>query len=80
MAKRISGSGICVSPFVVRVCFWFLCWDLPTYMTTGVHVDLILTCFFEPQSVIGHTGEKKRKALLSEAGFEKVFRTQNWVR
>ena len=28
---------------VVLVC---LCCDLPTYMTTGVHVDLILTCFF----------------------------------
>ena len=23
-----------------------LCFDLPTYMTTGVHVDVILTCFF----------------------------------
>ena len=47
MAKRISGWGICVSPFAVRVCFClFLCYDLPTYMTTGVHVDLILTCFF----------------------------------
>ena len=26
------------------------------------------------------TGRATRKALLSEAGFEKVFRTQNWVR
>ena len=28
--------------FVVSVCVF----DLPTYMTTGVHVDVILTCFF----------------------------------
>ena len=47
MAKRISGWGICVSPFAVCVCFClFLCYDLPTYMTTGVHVDVVLTCFF----------------------------------
>ena len=47
MAKRISGWGICVSPFAVRVCFClFFSYDLPTYMTTGVHVDLVLTCFF----------------------------------
>ena len=26
------------------------------------------------------TGRVTREALLSEAGFEKVFRTQNWVR
>ena len=26
------------------------------------------------------TGRATREALLSEAGFEKVFRTQNWVR
>ena len=53
-----------------------------------IHNSLIL-CFFatcnwtcwttwrEPRGV----GQKKnREALLSEAGFEKVFRTQNWVR
>ena len=49
----------------------------------------------EPQCDIGHTRGKKpkkcrmtllrflaitREALLSEAGFENVFRTQNWVR
>ena len=26
------------------------------------------------------TGKATREALLNEAGFEKVFRTQNWVR
>ena len=26
------------------------------------------------------TGKATREALLSEAGFETVFRTQNWVR
>ena len=47
MAKRISGWGICVSPFAVCVCcFLFCAFDLPSYMTTGVHVDVILTCFF----------------------------------
>ena len=46
MAKRISGWGICVSPFAVWVCCFFCVFDLPTYMTTGVHVDVILTCFF----------------------------------
>ena len=28
------------------VLLFLLCCDLPTYMTTGVHVDVILTCFF----------------------------------
>ena len=46
MAKRISGWGICVSPFVVCVCVFFCAIDLPSYMTTGVHVDVILNCFF----------------------------------
>ena len=45
MAKRISGWGICVSPFVVL--FVVVCAvDLPSYMTTGVNVDVILNCFF----------------------------------
>ena len=26
------------------------------------------------------TGRATREALLSEAGFEKIFRTQNWIR
>ena len=46
MAKRISGWGICVSPFAVWVCCFVCVCDLPTYMTTGVHVDVILTCLF----------------------------------
>ena len=48
-------------------CGWFLCSvcvpDLPSYMTTGVYVDVILTASShvrtEPQSVIGHTRGKK---------------------
>ena len=48
-------------------CGWFLCsvcvLDLPSYMTTGVYVDVILTASShvrtEPQSVIGHTRGKK---------------------
>ena len=47
MAKRISGWGICVSPFVVFCLFVVVCAvDLPFYMTTGVNVDVILNCFF----------------------------------
>ena len=46
MAKRISGWGICV--FALCGLFWwcFCAVDLPSYMTTGVHVDVILHCFF----------------------------------
>ena len=48
-------------------CGWCLCFvcafDLPSYMTTGVYVDVILTASShvrtEPQSVIGHTRGKK---------------------
>ena len=47
MAKRISGWGICVSPFVVFCLFVVVCAvDLPFYMTTGVNVDVILNRFF----------------------------------
>ena len=46
MAKRISGWGICVSPFVwLFLCLFFVV-DLPCYMTTGVNVDFISNCFF----------------------------------
>ena len=48
-------------------CGWFFGFvfvlDLPSYMTTGVYVDVILTASShvrtEPQSVIGHTRGKK---------------------
>ena len=45
-----------------------LCWDLPTYMTTGVHVDLILTCFFSCKDRASeryrpHRREKKETIL-----------------
>ena len=39
-------GGSAFRPLWFVCVFGFLCWDLPTYMTTGVHVDLILTCFF----------------------------------
>ena len=43
-AYLAGGSAFRPLRFVfVFVC---LCCDLLTYMTTGVHVDLILTCFF----------------------------------
>ena len=52
-------------------CGWCLCFvcvfDLPSYMTTGVYVDVILTASShvrtEPQSVIGHTRGKKMSQL-----------------
>ena len=37
---RFALCGSCLFLFVL------FCYDLPIYMTTGVHVDLILTCFF----------------------------------
>ena len=46
MAKRISGWGICVSPFVVFLFVVVCAVDLPFYMTTGVNIDVILNCFF----------------------------------
>jgi len=56
LAKRISGWMICVWPFAVCVCFClFLCYDLPTYMTTGVYIDVVLPCFFSA------TPEEKKK-------------------
>ena len=53
-------------------CGWCLCFvcafDLPSYMTTGVHVDVILTASShvrtEPQSVIG---QKNQTGLQSSA-------------
>ena len=52
-----------------RLVFGFLCWDLPTYMTAGVHVDLILTCFFSCKDRASERyrphREKKRKSLAN---------------
>ena len=63
MAKRRSGWGICVSLLVVGFFGFVFVLDLPSYMTTGVYVDVILTASShvrtEPQSVIGHTRGKK---------------------
>ena len=47
---------------------FLLCCDLPTYMTTGVHVDVILTCFFSCKDRASeryrpHQRKKKRLAL-----------------
>jgi len=46
---------------------FLLCCDLPTYMSTGVHVDVILTCFFSCKDRASeryrpHQREKKMKA------------------
>ena len=48
---------------------FLLCCDLPTYMSTGVHVDVILTCFFSCKDpslrALSATPERKK----NEAGF-----------
>ena len=44
-AYLAGGSAFRPLQFVVLV-VCFLCYDLPTYMTTSVHVDVILTWFF----------------------------------
>ena len=62
-------------------CGWCLCFvcafDLPSYMTTGVYVDVILTASShvrtEPQSVIGHTRGKKKSTKRSTKWFAGFF-------
>ena len=39
-------GGSAFRPLRFVFVFVYFCCDLPTYMTTGVHVDFILTCFF----------------------------------
>ena len=67
MAKRISGWGICFSPFVVFLFVVVCAVDLPHYITTGVNVDVFLTASShvrtEPQSVIGRTRGKKGNSM-----------------
>ena len=64
MAKRISGWGICFSPFVVFLFVVVCAVDLSHYITTGVNVDVFLTASShvrtEPPSVIGRTRGKKK--------------------
>ena len=46
---------------------FLLCFDLPTYMTTGVHVDVILTCFFsckDRASERYRPHQRKKKLIL----------------
>ena len=70
MAKRISGWGICVSPFVVFSFVVVCAVDLPFYMTTGVNVDMILNCFFtckDPASERDRPYQRKKKLMAWRA-------------
>ena len=66
-------------------CGWCLCFvcafDLPSYMTTGVYVDVILTASShvrtEPQSVIGHTRGKKNQQKGQPSGLPGFFSEVN---
>ena len=55
---------------VFRFIFWSFLYQGCRSVTFWFHETLWLMA----------TGRATREALLSEAGFEKVFRTQNWVR
>jgi hypothetical protein len=84
MAKRISGWGICVSPFVVFLFVVVCAVDLPFYMTTGVNVDVILNCFFtckDRASERDRPYQRKKKALLSaHVCHEQSLQTNNsWL-
>ena len=63
---RFALCGSCV--FLV-----FLCWDLPTYMTTGVHVDLILTCFFSCKDRASERYRPHRREKKSHKQFGKLI-------
>ena len=52
-------------------------WDRQVFCITVAEAQ----CFgFNEALWLMATGKATREDLLSEAGFEKVFRTQNWVR
>ena len=67
MAKRISGWGICVSPFVVFLFVVVCAVDLPFYMTTGVNVDVMLNCFFTCKD---RASERDRPYQRKKKGFD----------
>ena len=64
-AYLAGGSAFRPLRFVFVV---FCAFDLPTYMTTGVHVDVILTCFFSCKyraSKRYRPHQRKKKVLVS---------------
>ena len=75
MAKRISGWGICVSPFVwLFLCLFFVV-DLPCYMTTGVNVEFISNCFFTCKDRALERDwpyQRKKKQYEAYAGFHVI--------
>ena len=54
--------------------FWFIFWSF------CIRVAEVQSFGFNETLWLMATGRATGEALLSEAGFEKVFRTQNWVR
>jgi hypothetical protein len=57
----------------------FPCRNFPRPMETNCHNGPAWLVYRLPLWLMS-TGRTTRETLLSEAGFEKVFRTQNWVR
>ena len=63
--QAVPFLGLCLGSF-----FEVFCIKVAEAQRFGFNEGLLLVA----------TGKATRKALLSEASFEKVFRTQNWVR
>ena len=55
-------------------------WDRSFFEVFCIRVAEAQSFGFNETLWLMATGRATREALLSEAGFEKVFRTQNWVR
>ena len=73
-----------------KLCMWSQKWDCQAVPFLGPCLGSFCKVFciraaeaqcfgFNETLWLMATGRATRKALLSEAGFEKVFRTQNWV-
>ena len=74
-----------------KLCMWSQKWDRQAVPFLGPCLGSFFKVFcirvaeaqcfgFNETLWLMATGRATREALLSEAGFEKVFRTQNWVR
>ena len=73
-----------------KLCIWSQKWDRQAVPFLGPCLGSFFKVFcirvaeaqcfgFNETLRLMATGQATREALLSEAGFEKVFRTQNWV-
>ena len=72
----VRGARLAVTHFWDRVYVHFL-----KFFVSGLQKrNVLVSISFNETLWLMATGRATREALLSEAGFEKVFRTQNWVR